>query len=86
LTVHLSASALIPIEVDNMRTTESALALSVTEFCDAHRISRATFYNMVRLGIAPRVMTVGARKLISVEAAAQWRRAREAAAEAEVAA
>jgi hypothetical protein len=55
-------------------------AYSVQQFCDAHAISRAMFYKMQHSGIAPRVMKVGTRTLISDEAAADWRRDREAAA------
>ena len=53
------------------------LAQTVDEFCQAHRICRATFYNLQKLGRAPRVMKVGARTLISKEAAADWRRRME---------
>jgi len=53
-------------------------AYSITEFCAAHRISRATFYNLIKAGQAPRLMAVGGRRLVSKEAAEAWRRAREA--------
>jgi predicted DNA-binding transcriptional regulator AlpA len=56
------------------------LAFTIVEFCHLHRISRATFYNMVKAGVAPRVMVVGGRKLVSAEAAADWRKEREKAA------
>lgn len=52
-------------------------AYSIPEFCTAHRISRATFYNLVNAGQGPRLMKVGTRTLISKEAAADWRRERE---------
>lgn len=48
-------------------------ALSVQEFCRAHDISRATFYNLCRDGVGPRVMKVGRRTLISVAAGREWR-------------
>lgn len=54
---------------------------SVDEFCRAHRISRASLYNYWAAGIGPRTMRVGSRRLISAEAAAEWRREREAAAD-----
>ena len=54
-------------------------ALSVGEFCEAHRISRALFYLLRREGSGPRVMNVGRRTLITAEAAAEWRRQMEAA-------
>ncbi len=52
-------------------------AYTIVEFCIAHRISRAGFYNLLKSGTAPRVMKVGARRLISAEAAAEWRRQME---------
>lgn len=53
-------------------------AFSIPEFCKLHGISVATFYNLTKDGKAPRVMCVGARRLISEEAAADWRRTMEA--------
>jgi len=55
-------------------------AFDIPAFCSAHAISRSTFYNPRRDGKAPRLMRVGSRVLISKEAAADWRRARESAA------
>ena len=54
------------------------LALSIGEFCTSHNLSEAFYYKLKRHGEGPREMKVGARTLISVEAAAEWRRAREA--------
>jgi predicted DNA-binding transcriptional regulator AlpA len=59
-------------------TTQDKAASSVSEFCQAHGISRGMFYNLVRDGRGPRVMKVGTRTLISHEAAADWRRQMEA--------
>jgi hypothetical protein len=50
---------------------------SVDEFCVAHSISRAFLYKLWRDGQGPRAMSVGSRKLISHEAAAEWRRSCE---------
>lgn len=61
-------------------------ALSIPEWCEANRVSRGTYYNLKKAGKAPRVMQVGKRALISPEANDEWRRAREADAEREVAA
>ena len=55
----------------------SQQAFTVDEFCQGHRISRAGFYNLLKAGQGPRVMRVGGRVLVSVEAAADWRRAME---------
>jgi predicted DNA-binding transcriptional regulator AlpA len=52
-------------------------ALSISDFCRQHSISRALFYKALKEGWAPKIMKCGKRTLISVEAAAQWRRAME---------
>jgi predicted DNA-binding transcriptional regulator AlpA len=49
------------------------LALSIPEFCKAHGISEGFFYKLKKQGEGPREMKVGARTLISFEAAAEWR-------------
>jgi hypothetical protein len=54
-------------------------AYTVAEFCAAHRISRSTFYNLRKRGLGPVEARIGARVLISMEAASRWRRARERA-------
>ncbi len=56
------------------------LALSIKQFCAAHGICVETYFRMQRAGIGPAVMKVGSRTMISVEAAAAWRREREEAA------
>jgi predicted DNA-binding transcriptional regulator AlpA len=60
-------------------------AQTVCEFCDDNRISRSKFYQLIDQGIAPRIMRVGAKVLITAEAAAEWRAAREAASETQAA-
>ena len=55
-------------------------AFSITKFCERHGISESFFHKLQAKGLGPTTMRVGARTLISVEAAAAWRRAREAAA------
>jgi predicted DNA-binding transcriptional regulator AlpA len=62
-------------------TTAAALAFSVEEFCTLHRISRCYFYKLLKNGHGPRVIKIGARTLVSVEAAADWRREHESAAQ-----
>lgn len=57
----------------------SVNAYTVEEFCQAYRICRATFYNLVRSGRGPAIMKVGSRTLVSAEAATEWRRKMEAA-------
>lgn len=57
--------------------SSSRAALSVTEFCESHGISRALFYLLLRDGSGPRVMRVRGRVLISTEAAGEWRQRME---------
>jgi predicted DNA-binding transcriptional regulator AlpA len=52
-------------------------AFSIEEFCQLHGISRATFYNLKKNGQGPKEMRIGSRRLISIEAAADWRRLME---------
>jgi hypothetical protein len=53
-------------------------AFSIADFCKRHGLSIATFYKFK--GQMPVTFKIGARVLISKEAAAKWRREREAAA------
>lgn len=53
------------------------LAFTVTSFCKAHEISTPTYYRLRKEGKGPREMRIGSEVRISVEAAAEWRRARE---------
>lgn len=66
-----------------MNTTASAF--TIPEFCDAHRISRTHFYALTKAGKTPRVMKLGRRTLISLEAAADWRAQMERESSASVA-
>ena len=50
---------------------------TVTQFCKTHHISRSMFYKQLQLGEGPRLMHVGRRRLISNEAAAEWRQRKE---------
>jgi hypothetical protein len=60
-------------------TIDDADAFSVTEFCRRNRISVQLFYKLKPQGLMPPTFRLGARVLISREAAAAWRREREAA-------
>jgi hypothetical protein len=53
-------------------------AFSIRDFCQRHSISESFFHKLKSLGLGPAIMKVGARTLISREAAAAWRREREA--------
>jgi hypothetical protein len=53
------------------------LAYSIEQFCALHGISVDFYFKLQRKGLGPKVMRVGARTLISIEAGAAWRRERE---------
>ena len=53
-------------------------AFSIRAFCARHSISQSFFHKLRSLGLGPAIMKVGARTLISREAAARWRAEREA--------
>ena len=54
-------------------------AYTIAEFCEAYRISRSMLYKLFAEGTGPRLIKIGTKNLISAEAAADWRREREAA-------
>ncbi len=47
---------------------------TINEFCDEYRVSRTLLYGLIKEGRGPRLMKLGRRTLISVEAANDWRR------------
>ena len=53
-------------------------AYTIPEFCEAHRISRGSYYNLKAAGKGPAEISVGSRKIITQEAAAEWRRKMQA--------
>ena len=65
-------------KITPLDTADVADAFTVNEFCARHRISVQLFYKNRKQ--MPRTFNVGARVLISKEAAAAWRRERERAA------
>ena len=61
-------------------------SFTVDEWCRHRKLSRAMFYKMQKLGLAPLTYYVGNRQRISPEADRAWIAAREAASQpAEVA-
>jgi hypothetical protein len=58
-------------------------SLTISEFCRAEKVCRATFYNLKKAGKGPRLMKVGSHYRISPQARADWRLAREAETAAE---
>lgn len=53
--------------------TQNKAAYSIQGFCDAHEISRGLFYKLLNSGKAPRTIKVGNRRIITGEAAKDWR-------------
>jgi hypothetical protein len=54
------------------------MAFTITQFCAVHQISESMYFKEKAAGRGPDEMHVGSRRLISFEAAARWRREREA--------
>ena len=50
---------------------------SVEEFLTAYGLSRTLFYSLIKKKQAPKMMHVGRRRLISIEAAEEWRKKME---------
>lgn len=50
-----------------------SIVYSISEFCEAHRISKAFYYKLAKEGRGPVVMRVGRRRLITELAASKWR-------------
>jgi predicted DNA-binding transcriptional regulator AlpA len=48
-------------------------AYTIPEFCRAHRVGRTTLYRLIAEGLAPEITQLGARRIITREAAARWR-------------
>jgi hypothetical protein len=57
-------------------------AFTIAEFCDAHRISRSWLYQEWGAGRGPRVKSIGSKKIITAEAAREWREQNDAPAAA----
>jgi predicted DNA-binding transcriptional regulator AlpA len=63
--------------MDRTMDAHSRAVTDVNGFCREHGISRAHFYNLIKRGHGPTVLRAGRRTLISLEAAAEWRRRME---------
>jgi hypothetical protein len=50
-------------------------AFTVDEFCETHRIPKNLFKKLDEEGLSPKSFWAGKRRLISVEAAREWREA-----------
>ena len=52
--------------------------LTISEFCEANRLSRSTYYALKRTGEGPLEMKISAkRRVITPEANVAWRRQRQ---------
>lgn len=49
-------------------------AYTIRQFCERHGISQSFFFKLQQQGRAPRTLKIGARRLISREAARAWRK------------
>jgi hypothetical protein len=75
----MSFQEISPVDqIDGSRGAGRA-AYTVSEFCTAHRISRSKLYQLWTAGAGPRFIQIGTKRIISTEAAADWRREGEAA-------
>ena len=50
---------------------------SVPEFCAAHRISEGLYYKLRKAGLGPRECRALDKVTVTLESAAEWRKARE---------
>jgi hypothetical protein len=62
-------------------TPSAKRAYTVNTFCNAHETSRTELYKLWPAGKGPRYFLIGKHRRITEEAAADWRRAMEAAAQ-----
>jgi hypothetical protein len=80
-----SSAAAISAAAGHTSAGPDRKAYSIDEFCQAYRICRASFYNLLKQDRGPRTMKVGGRTLVSIEAADEWRRQMESQAAGKVA-
>jgi hypothetical protein len=66
------------MSLEHSPAREVGAVFTVQQFCESHCLSRSKLYQEWAAGIGPRVIRVGTKILISKEAAADWRRSREA--------
>ena len=65
--------------MSSVKSSVARAAYTISEFCEAHRISRSKLYQLWAAGSGPAWMNVGVKRIISFEAAADFRRELEAA-------
>jgi hypothetical protein len=67
-----------PVEPPRKQVELPPLCFSIDEFCRCHRMSKATLYKLWKDGVGPKAIKLpgsgkSGRRLISVEAAQEWR-------------
>ena len=50
---------------------------SIDEWCAKRRITKPHFYELMKLGLAPKTMKLGRRRTITPQADAEWQATRE---------
>jgi hypothetical protein len=63
--------------------TTDAHAFTVDEFCSRYRVARPTLYRFWRAGLGPTSYVIGAKRMISRDAADRWVRELEQKTKAE---
>ena len=64
--------------IELVELVPNAAAFNIREFCLAHRISESMYYKLRNAGLGPREARALSKVIITQEAAADWRRQREA--------
>lgn len=54
-------------------------ALTYAQFCQRYNLSLSFFYELLHRGQAPKIMSVGRRRMVSFTAAREWERQCESA-------
>lgn len=67
-----------PKKKQSVALVPNAAAYNIREFCEAHRISESMYYKLRAEGLGPREARALSKVIITQEAAADWRRQREA--------
>jgi hypothetical protein len=57
--------------------TTNTITYDIPDFCYHHKISRSLFYKLRKLKLAPKMMRVGNRVLITEDSAKEWRKQME---------
>jgi len=65
------------VERVNAGAIDAPAMMTIPEFCRSHRISKSFLYKLAAQGKAPPICKLGARSLISADAASDWRRGLE---------